>query len=78
MSQPHVERVIGMLATDEGLRHRFIKNPSAAILEMVERGMDLNPCERRSLATMNPHELIRFARALAPALQKADLQGGAM
>jgi hypothetical protein len=75
MSQVYVERVIGLLATDECLRHRFIENPHATLLEMVEGGMELNPGELRSLARVDPHELRRFARSIDPRLQKSDLRG---
>jgi hypothetical protein len=77
MSQINVERVIGLLATDEGLRRRFVRNPHAALLELAERGLELTPCERWSLSHMNPRELVRFADAIGPRLQKADLEGGA-
>ena len=76
MSQIHVERVIGLLATDEALRRRFISNPRALLTEMVERGMELTECERWSLLRLDPDELARFARAVGPRLQKADLHGG--
>ena len=76
MSQVNVERVIGLLATDEGLRRRFIKNPHAALLELAERGLELNACERWALSHMDPRELARFADAIGPRLQKADLHGG--
>jgi cobalamin biosynthesis Mg chelatase CobN len=76
MSQINVERVIGLLATDEGLRRRFTKNPQAALREMAERGLELTTCERWSLAHMDPRELARFASAIGPRLQKADLRGG--
>jgi hypothetical protein len=76
MSQVNVERVIGMLATDEGVRHRFTKNPRALLAEMSERGMELNDCERWSLLQLSPSELARFAQAIGPRLQKADLRGG--
>ena len=36
MSQVFVERVIGLLATDEGLRSSFEKDPAAVIEAMVE------------------------------------------
>jgi hypothetical protein len=76
MSQLNVERVIGVLATDEGLRRRFKKNPRAALLEMMQRGMDLTDGEVRSLSVLDPVDLARFAEAIGPRLQKADLEGG--
>ena len=69
MSQVHVERVIGLLATDEAWRRRFSKDPGACLAE-------LNECERWSLAHLDPDELARFARAIGPRLQKAELSGG--
>jgi hypothetical protein len=76
MSQVHVERVIGLLATDEALRRRFSKDPQGCLTDMVESGIELNECERWSLAHLDPAELARFARAIGPRLQKADLHGG--
>lgn len=76
MSQTNVERVIGLLATDEALRRRFTTDPRALLAEMTERGMELNECERWSLVSLDPDELARFARAIGPRLQKADLHGG--
>jgi len=73
MSQVNVERVIGLLATDEGLRRRFIKNPHAALQEMAERGLELTGCERWELAHMDRRELTRFASSIGPRLQKVDL-----
>jgi hypothetical protein len=77
MSHVNVERIIGLLATDEALRRRFSRNPNDTLRELVERGLELNPCERWSLAQMDPGELARFAEAIGPRLQKADLEGGA-
>jgi len=76
MSQVHVERVIGLLATDEALRRRFSKDPGACLADMIASGLELNECERWSLAHLDPDELARFARAIGPRLQKADLSGG--
>ena len=78
MSQANVERVIGLLATDEGLRRRFTNNPHAALREMAERGLELTTCERWSLAHMDPRELVRFADAIGPRLQRTDLRGGVL
>ena len=75
MSQLNVERVIGVLATDERLRAQFTRDPKSALLEMVRRGMDLNPTELWSLACLDPCELARFAQAIDARLQKADMEG---
>jgi hypothetical protein len=78
MSQRCVERVIGLLATDEGLRERFTRNPRAALTEMVAGGMELTPSELGSLAHLDPRELRRFADAIGPRLQRAEVSGGAL
>jgi hypothetical protein len=75
MSQVFVERVIGLLATDEGLRSSFEKDPAAVIEAMVEKGMELTECERWALSRVDPRELKRFAQAVDPRLQKCDLKG---
>jgi hypothetical protein len=76
MSQRYVERIIGLLATDEALRQEFTKNPKETLLKLSERGMELSSCELGSLATLDPEELKRFAQILDSRLQKADLQRG--
>jgi hypothetical protein len=77
MSQVNVEKIIGLLATDEAIRRRFSEDPQAVLAELAERGVELNPCERWSLARLDPKDLARFAEAIEPRLQKADLKGGA-
>jgi hypothetical protein len=77
MSQLYVERIIGLLATDEALRRQFADNPSETLKKLLERGMELNPCELRSLAMLSPTELARFARVIDSRLQKTDLKRGA-
>ena len=76
MSQLHVERIIGVLATDEGLRRRFTENPTATLKELAERGIELTSFELASLACLDPDKLERFARAIDARLQKIDLQRG--
>jgi hypothetical protein len=75
MSQPNVERVVGLLATDEAFRLRFAKDPRAAIQQLVETGMVLTHCEERALAALDLRELARFAASIDPRLQKIDLKG---
>ena len=76
MSQPNVERVIGILATDESIRREFNTNPRVALQRMMDRGMELTECEQWAIATLDPTDLSRFAGALDARLQKSDLHGG--
>jgi len=76
MSQRAVERVIGSLATDEGLRRRFRHDPRAALQELVAQGLELNECERASLVSLDAREIARFARAIDPRLQRIESSGG--
>ena len=76
MSQPCVERVIGALATDEGLRLRFRRNPRAALTEMIAKGMDLTDCEQHSLLRLDPDALAHFANGIDGRLQRAFVDGG--
>ena len=73
MSQIYVERIIGQLATDEGLRRRFSANPRAFLDELLRQGAHLNDCELLSLASLDPGDLARFAEAIGPRLQRIDL-----
>ena len=75
MSQRAVERVIGSLATDEGLRRRFREDPQAALLELVERGLELNECERASLMLLDAAVVARFAQEIDPRLQRIESSG---
>lgn len=74
VSQVHVERLIGLLATDEGKRRQFTNDPRAFLEQMAEQGMELNECERWALSRLQPKELARFAEAIGPRLQKIDLK----
>jgi len=75
MSQCNVERVIGRLVTDDGFRRRFAQDPTATLRELVERGIELNPCEERALAALDIRRLARFARTLDPRIQKVEPGG---
>ena len=77
MSQTNVERVIGLLATDECFRRAFARSPQEALMKMANRGVELTASEARSLASLDPHAVERFADCIDPRLQKADLEGGA-
>lgn len=73
MSQVNVERVIGILATDEALRRRFTHDPRAALTDLMERGMELTAGEQLSLAGLDPKVLARFSRHIDDRLQRSDL-----
>lgn len=75
MSQRNVEQVIGKLVTDEGFRRRFADDPKAALGELVEGGLVLNPCEMRGLLAVDGSRLERFAQTLHPCIQKVELSG---
>jgi hypothetical protein len=75
MSQLNVERVIGVLATDEAFRRRFIHDPRATLQHFIESGIELTACERHALAALDPLQLARFAEAIDARLQKSDLTG---
>ena len=77
MSQPNVERAIGLLATDEALRRRFEADPRTTLQQLMERGVELTWCEHQALASLDPDQLTRFAAAIDARLQKADLRQGA-
>ena len=76
MSQANVERVIGVLATDERMRRQFSRDPAATLRAMIESGTELTECERHALTHLDPRDLRRFADAIDARLQKSDLSTG--
>ena len=74
MSQRHVERVVGRLATDESFRLRFFENPDAVLDELAAEGIELNPCERTAVLAIDRAILFGFADAIDPRIQKSDLR----
>jgi len=77
MSQSSVERIIGVLVTDEAFRRRYAEDPRAALQDVARSGIELTLCERHALACIDPAALARFADAIDARLQKADLKRGA-
>jgi hypothetical protein len=76
MSQRTVERVIGRLVTDEGFRRRFAKSPESTLREAIGWCAELTTSEIESLVAIDITLVERFADALDPRLQKADIEGG--
>jgi len=73
MSQRNVERVIGRLVTDEAFRRQFAVDPRLTLSLVTAAGVELNDCELRALATIDPEALGRFTAAIDPRIQKSDL-----
>ena len=76
MSQINVERIIGVLVTDEAFRRQFANDPNASLQHLKESGVELTHCEVRALAALDPVQLEDFARAIDARLQKSDLKHG--
>ena len=76
MSQRDVERVIGMLVTDEAFRSRFGRDPGSALRELAAIGLELTSCELQALAGIDRQSIDAFADALDPRIHKTDLRGG--
>ena len=74
MSQVNVERVIGLLVTDEGFRRRFALDPLAELDDLARNGIQLNPFERDALVEIDLRAMRRCANAIDPRLQKSDLR----
>jgi hypothetical protein len=74
MSQLNVERIIGLLATDEAMRRSFSENPRATLHTLVQRGLELTAWELTALASLDPRRLARFVQGLDLSLQRADLR----
>jgi hypothetical protein len=76
MSQRNVEKVIGVLATDEEMRRRFRTDPEGTLDFLIAQGLELTPCEFEGLRHLSARRLTHFAEALDPRLQKSDLKKG--
>lgn len=76
MSQRNVERVIGMLVTDEAFRRKFAHEPHDTLLETIGCGLELTDCEMQALEAIDLASLQRFAAAIDLRLQKTEIPGG--
>jgi hypothetical protein len=76
MSHANVERIIGVLVTDEAVRHQFAIDPKSALQRLAEGGLELTPCERHALESLDPAQLVRFADCVDGRLLKSDLKNG--
>ena len=74
MSQRHVERLIGRLATDEDLRRQFCRAPFATLASLCEQGWELTPGEIDALIEIDAQLWPRLAAKLPSRLQRCSLR----
>ncbi|HTM33682.1 MAG TPA: Os1348 family NHLP clan protein [Vicinamibacterales bacterium] len=72
MAQRNVERLIGQLATDPGLRRRFSKDAAGVIAELLEQGCELTGVEIDALASIDSRALSAFAASLDGRLRRLE------
>jgi hypothetical protein len=77
VSQRIIEMVIGRLITDESFRAEFTAAPERTLLDLAERGLELNRTEIAALVGTDPQVWARAADALDPRLQKVSLMSQA-
>lgn len=59
--------------TDEGFRHRFARDRRAVLQQVLDCGLDLNPCERRALLNVDLQGVASLAERLDPCIQKVEM-----
>lgn len=73
MTQRGVEAVLGRLAADGEVRRRFKAAPHAALMDLMAAGIELSAIEIAALEQLDMRDVDRFAQAVDPRLQKAEL-----
>ena len=74
MAQRSIELFIGRLVTDEEFRETFMRNPSAAVAQFVEAGLELTTVEVAALLATRADVWERVADQIDSRLQKVSLQ----
>ena len=74
MAQRSIELFIGRLVTDEEFREAFTRNPSAAVIQFVEAGLELTNVEVAALLATRADVWERMADQIDSRLQKVSLQ----
>lgn len=70
MTQRWIEIVIGKLVTDERLRRRFLNDPRATVVDLLERGTHLTPAEIAALIAIDATLWDFVAAQVNPRLRK--------
>ena len=73
MSQRAVEQAVGRLVTDERFRRLFTSDVAAALRELAEEGLEMNPPEAAALVATDPGLWDAIAEGIDPRLQKISL-----
>jgi hypothetical protein len=74
VAQRSIELFIGRLVTDEQFRETFTRNPSAAVAQFVEAGLELTNVEVGALLATRAEVWERMADQIDARLQKVSLQ----
>ena len=74
MTHRNVETLIGRLATDPGLRRRFLEDPAGLLEEFKEQGFELTAVELEALATIDGEAIRSFAGALDRRIRRAEVR----
>jgi hypothetical protein len=74
VAQRSIELFIGRLVTDEEFRETFMRNPSAAVAQFVEAGLELTTVEVAALLATRADVWERVADQIDSRLQKVSLQ----
>ena len=76
MSQKTVERILGKLATDEGVRQRFRVAPREVLATLAGEIDPLTPVEQDALCALDASLLDGFADVLDPRIQRVRVPSG--
>ena len=74
MAQRIIELLIGRLITDEDFRSAFLRSPEETLIDLCDRGLELNRTEIAALMNTDPTLWARTADCIDPRLQKASLK----
>jgi hypothetical protein len=74
VAQRSIELFIGRLVTDEEFREAFMRNPSTAVAQFVEAGLELTNVEVAALLATRADVWDRVADQIDARLQKVSLQ----
>ena len=74
MSHRTIERVIGRLLTDEGLRREFTLAPKRTLADLAEQGWELSRLEVDALLAIEVRLWSDAAARIDPRLQRCSLK----